>query len=189
MKLALTFLFTTRGIPQLYYGEELAMEGGLHPDNRRDMPWTLVDDTDARSTEASQARDLRAFTQRLIQLRRASTALRFGLLTTLYLTPTLYSFARAALDDVEIVALNNAWETAEVTIPIHANPRLPMLARQSLPNGLSLVNALCPKGAVQIMDGSLHICLPAKTGAVYRRELVGGTNTRVGQSALVKRDL
>src|SRR5262245_56326133 len=42
-KLALTFLLTTRGIPQLYYGDELAMDGGPHPDNRRDMPWKLID--------------------------------------------------------------------------------------------------------------------------------------------------
>src|SRR5262249_14323479 len=34
MKLALTLLLTTRGIPQLYYGDELAMDGGPHPDNR-----------------------------------------------------------------------------------------------------------------------------------------------------------
>lgn len=38
MKLAFGFLFTTRGMPQLYSGDELAMRGHGDPDNRRDFP-------------------------------------------------------------------------------------------------------------------------------------------------------
>lgn len=40
MKMALTFLLTTRGIPQLYYGTELLMDGdaGYHPNIRKDFP-------------------------------------------------------------------------------------------------------------------------------------------------------
>jgi glycosidase len=32
------FILSTRGIPQLYYGEEIAMTGGTRPDNRKDFP-------------------------------------------------------------------------------------------------------------------------------------------------------
>ena len=32
------FILSTRGIPQLYYGEEIAMTGGHDPDNRKDFP-------------------------------------------------------------------------------------------------------------------------------------------------------
>lgn len=38
LKLALTFLMTTRGIPLIYYGDEIGMPGGADPDNRRDFP-------------------------------------------------------------------------------------------------------------------------------------------------------
>ncbi|MDE1156067.1 MAG: alpha-amylase family glycosyl hydrolase [Acidobacteriaceae bacterium] len=38
MKLALGYIFTTRGMPQLYSGDELAMRGKDDPDNRRDFP-------------------------------------------------------------------------------------------------------------------------------------------------------
>jgi glycosidase len=40
MKMALAFLMTTRGIPQLYYGIELLMDGdaGSHPNVRKDYP-------------------------------------------------------------------------------------------------------------------------------------------------------
>jgi len=38
LKLADTLLMTTRGIPTIYYGDEIAMPGGADPDNRHDFP-------------------------------------------------------------------------------------------------------------------------------------------------------
>lgn len=38
MHMALAVLLTTRGLPQLYSGDELAMRGGEDPDNRHDFP-------------------------------------------------------------------------------------------------------------------------------------------------------
>jgi glycosidase len=44
LKLAYTFLFTTRGIPLIYYGDEIAMPGEGDPDNRRDFPGGWLSD-------------------------------------------------------------------------------------------------------------------------------------------------
>ncbi len=38
LKLAFSLLATLRGIPQLYYGDEIGMTGGDDPDNRHDFP-------------------------------------------------------------------------------------------------------------------------------------------------------
>ena len=38
LKLANAFLLTTRGVPQLYYGDELAMTGDDEPTTRGDFP-------------------------------------------------------------------------------------------------------------------------------------------------------
>jgi glycosidase len=167
-KLALTFLFTTRGIPQLYYGSELGLEGGIHPDNRRDMPWHLVDDPLDFSPEAQTAAELHGFTQRLIQLRKSSLALRYGFVVTLYVTPTLYAFARVYPGDTRIVVLNNAWEPADVSIPLHANPRLPHIARQHLRNGLHMRDDLNPTSEIRVEEGNIRVRIPGKTAAVYR---------------------
>jgi alpha-amylase len=168
MKLALTFLFTTRGIPQLYYGDELALAGGPDPDNRRDMPWELIDGPGAESPAGKQAREMHAFTRRLIELRRCSTALRYGMLTTLYLTPTLYAFSRLFIGDARVVVLNNAREAADVTLPLASNPRIPTPVRRQLPYGLRLVDELNPDLCTQIVDGSVRVRLPGKTGAILR---------------------
>ncbi|MGC9197616.1 MAG: alpha-amylase family glycosyl hydrolase [Acidobacteriaceae bacterium] len=38
LQLALAYVLTTRGMPQIYSGDEIAMQGGADPDNRRDFP-------------------------------------------------------------------------------------------------------------------------------------------------------
>ena len=40
----LAVLFTMPGSPCIYYGTEIAMEGGHDPDCRRCMPWDLLDE-------------------------------------------------------------------------------------------------------------------------------------------------
>ena len=59
------------GIPIIYYGDELGMEGGSDPDNRRPMPWDWVDGNETR-----------AHFQKLAQLRQSSEALRLGAFRT-----------------------------------------------------------------------------------------------------------
>jgi len=54
LKLAFTTVLTMRGIPLVYYGDEIAMTGGADPDNRRDFPggWT----TDASNAFSASGR-------------------------------------------------------------------------------------------------------------------------------------
>jgi glycosidase len=44
LKLALGLLFTLRGMPQIYSGDEIGMTGGEDPDNRHDFPGGFAGD-------------------------------------------------------------------------------------------------------------------------------------------------
>lgn len=167
MKLALTFLLTTRGIPQLYYGDELAMPGGPHPDNRRDMPWGWLE-PGAEGPEAARARDMLEFTRRLIGIRRGSCAVRSGLMTTLYVSERFYAYARSFPGDVRVIALNNAPEPVEVEVPLRPNPWLTSLTRQAFSDGVMLRDELCAERCGRIREGRFVVSLPGRTGAVYR---------------------
>src|SRR4029453_766960 len=50
--LHVAFVLSVRGIPQLYYGEEIALEGKDDPDNRRDFPGGFPGDTHNAFTES-----------------------------------------------------------------------------------------------------------------------------------------
>src|SRR5258705_10702234 len=73
------FTLSVRGIPQLYYGEEIAMEGKEDPDNRRDFPGGFPGDK--RSAFAAEGRTetqqrMYEWTRNWIRLRSQHSSLR-----------------------------------------------------------------------------------------------------------------
>jgi glycosidase len=97
-RLAAMLLFTWVGAPCVYYGDEIGMEGGPDPDNRRPMDWR-------RATADNPFLSLYA---RLARIRNASPALQSGdpmLLAADERTRTL-AFARVAAQDVRVVVVN-----------------------------------------------------------------------------------
>jgi glycosidase len=167
MKMALVFLLTTRGIPQLYYGDELAMPGGFDPDNRRDMRWDWLE-PESSTEEARRAREMFAFTRELIALRRGSPALCWGMHAVLYVTPTLLVYIRFALDDIVIVCLNNAPAAVNLRVPIRTNPGIPALMREKLVDGLELKSCLCCGPGMKVEEGGLSVQIADRGAAVYR---------------------
>ncbi|HTL10544.1 MAG TPA: alpha-amylase family glycosyl hydrolase [Chitinophagaceae bacterium] len=84
-KMGLSWLFTTRGIPQLYYGTEIMMKGVANPDGwvRLDFPGGWKGDQKNAFTGAGLSAEERAvqdLTLRLAAFRAGSSALKTGAL-------------------------------------------------------------------------------------------------------------
>ena len=106
----LTLLMTLPGSACIYYGTEIALEGGDDPDCRRPMPWHRIEkgECDAALKE----------TERLIRLRRAYPQLRRGNILWRHseTVPRLVCYARAEESGCLIAVFLNA-DTVPVTIP------------------------------------------------------------------------
>ncbi|MBI2265919.1 MAG: alpha-amylase [Armatimonadetes bacterium] len=102
LKLGLAFLFTSRGIPTLYYGTEVAMEGGKDPDNRKDMAWDR------------KADDVTELVKRLADMRKSHPALRRGDQTALIADKDVLMFSRNYKDERTYVAINTSDEEREI---------------------------------------------------------------------------
>lgn len=89
VQVAATLLFTYPGVPSVYYGDEIGLEGGRDPDNRRCMPW----DPQVWNTTR------RALYQRLIHERRTAPALRKGSFQALYAAGETLAFLREASEE------------------------------------------------------------------------------------------
>lgn len=124
-KLCLATLFTIRGIPQLYYGTELGMEGwktgsnnSEDKDMRRDFPWQVIGGNHQPHPEFARESEIYHWTRDLIRLRRQNAAFRYGTTITLWSDDLVYAFLRIAADDVALAVINNGYQDMPVPLPL-----------------------------------------------------------------------
>lgn len=126
-KLCLGALFTIRGIPQLYYGTEIGLEGwkdGDDRDLRRDFPWQVIGFDHHPEEQFHKERQIYDWTRALIQLRKRSAALKYGATITLWSDDLVYAFLRIATDDVALVVINNGYQGMHAPIHLYLNPSI-----------------------------------------------------------------
>jgi cyclomaltodextrinase len=107
LRLATLFQMTYPGAPSIYYGDEIGLQGGHDPFNRGAFPWR---------NELWDLDLLHEF-QRLIALRRSSSALRRGTYRVLLAREDVHVHERRFGDEVVIVAINRGKATRRVDIP------------------------------------------------------------------------
>ena len=160
LELAQTFLLTTRGVPQVYYGDEIGLPGGGDPDNRRDMPGGFPGDPRDAFTSAGrtpQEEQIFQHLRTLLHLRQALEPLRRGALQQLYVADQQYVYARTTPTASVVVAINNDASPASWSTPV---------AGTRLQNGASLVDRLGVVGPVTVSGGGLSLTLPPRSAAI-----------------------
>src|SRR5262249_13278437 len=98
------------GAPSIYYGDEIGMEGGHDPDNRRSLEWS----------GAQWDRETLDFHRRLLALRRDHAALRRGDYKTV-LTHNdngLFAFLRRFAQARALAVFNRSDRPQEASIPL-----------------------------------------------------------------------
>jgi glycosidase len=161
LKLAFTFILTVRGIPQLYYGDEIAMRGGADPDNRRDFPGGWPGDP-RNAFEASgrtaEEQDVFEHVRKALRLRAEIEPLRRGRMLHLAINEHSYAFARFTDRKTVIVAFNNHTqpETIEALIPRDLK----------LADGTVLRNRLGSGAEVRIENGKLKFTLASRAAVI-----------------------
>jgi neopullulanase len=110
VKLASLMLFAFPGAPAIYYGDEIGMEGGKDPDNRRAFPWNL----EAWNMDTHQ------WYQMLISLRKRYPALRRGSFTRILLDESrgAYAFVRKLSDQAVLIATNASTTRKVLRVPM-----------------------------------------------------------------------
>jgi glycosidase len=159
LKLAFGLALTLRGIPQLYYGDEIGMPGGGDPDNRRDFPGGWREDSRNAFTETGRTREqqeLFSYVQALLKLRRAHAALGGGRLWHLFSDETCYAFAREAEEERLLVVFNDS-KAREVALTLRDTPL----------EGAAGATRLFGAARITLAGAEAHIDAPAESISIF----------------------
>ncbi|MCX6288526.1 MAG: alpha-amylase family glycosyl hydrolase [Bacteroidetes bacterium] len=118
-KMAMAWLMTCRGIPQLYYGTEVLMKGISNPDGwvRLDLPGGWQGDVKSVFTEqglTNDEKDMLHYTQLLGKYRQSSSAITQGKLMQYLPDDGLYVYFRYSKDQTVMCVMNTSAENKEV---------------------------------------------------------------------------
>uniref|UniRef100_UPI0021483647 alpha-amylase family glycosyl hydrolase n=1 Tax=Endozoicomonas sp. ONNA2 TaxID=2828741 RepID=UPI0021483647 len=146
LRCALIFLFCWAGVPCLYYGTEVALEGGHDPDNRRCFPWERLE----------SRQDMVAFIKQLTALRNQCPALQSGSVQWLFAQGDVIAFARCLNSERVICALNRGTTPQKLLLP---------LWQTGLEQGYFSFPMKKEEG-IDTSDGILELTIPANSGEI-----------------------
>ena len=145
LRAASFFQFTYLGVPIIYYGDELGMEGGSDPECRRPMRWDHVD-----------GNPMHRHFRRLATLRAKNEALRHGAFRThMVCSNGLYAYLRIGKEQQLLCVLNTNTQPAK--------------GRVELPEGMTHSSFLCDlygDSDVPVTDGGVEVALDGGHGVI-----------------------
>jgi len=151
-KLALTYMYTTPGIPIVYYGSEIAVDGGNDPDNRRFMNF--------RADE-----ELIDYITQLGKLRQDYPALTRGTIEPVYEKGGMGIFKRTYGDQTLVIAINNTSKSQKV-----------QLSEEELAENSELKGLLTADLVRIDKDGKYTIVVDREESEVYSLKQKSGLN-------------
>lgn len=104
MKMASLIQFTLPGVPSIYYGDEIGMQGMRDPFNRACMDWENPND------------ELLKWYKRLGEIRRGCKALVSGEIEFVYADNSSFAYVRKSDDNAVLVAVNNNEEEISIYV-------------------------------------------------------------------------
>jgi glycosidase len=146
LRLALSFLFTMRGIPTMYYGTENAMVGAGEPENREDMKFCANP-------------KLNQYVRTLTHLRQELAPLRRGEMLEMWQDDDVYAFSRKLGSEEVIVFLNNDTKPQTREVPLRAE--------SSLQDGATLTERLQGGETVSVSSRRVKVTLGAKEAKIF----------------------
>ncbi|AKI96913.1 cyclomaltodextrinase [Kosmotoga pacifica] len=154
IRLAIGLQYTLPGVPMIYYGEELEMEGGIDPENRGAMEWDKLQKNPPRKT----------FYERLGKIWKSHRAIREGGFEVLSTSSNgVLAFKRHTenIDELVVVAFNFQLEECNVNVYLNEGTFM---------NGTPMVDLLTDE-RFSTHTGKISVKIPGRGFVLLRPEI------------------
>lgn len=151
-RLVYAMALTMPGVPCIYYGDELGMQGYGDPFCRACYPWDNADEVDPGA-------EMRSWIKRLTALRKSSKAFSTGGFDYIYRIDCSYAYIRHAGDEKYIVLVNFDDTSKDVRLDA---------ARYGVTQIRSILTSDGGKGSHESADGIFYINIPAHSLVIYK---------------------
>ncbi|WP_348267846.1 alpha-amylase family glycosyl hydrolase [Edaphobacter sp. DSM 109919] len=175
LKEALGLLATLRGTPELYSGDEIAMEGGGDPDNRRDFPGgfppTGPNGQSSAFTASGRTHDQQetfVWTAALFSVRKSHTALQGGAQQDLFVDDSSFVYIRTN----SLKGCSSAHDKDAVVAVVNKKAEPRILLIRSADTALAGCNQFEPLAPANLATarsegGSVSISIPGESFAMF----------------------
>ncbi len=160
LKLAFGLLLTMRGIPQIYFGDELGMPGGGDPDNRRDFPGGWPGDPQnafQKEGRTPQQQEIFEYVQSLLRLRAEHPVLRRGKLWSLASDDSTYVYLRESDEERVLAVFHTGSAARDLSLSLQDT------AAQDCTSTLPLFG----QGQAELSGKTLKLHLPAQSVSIF----------------------
>jgi neopullulanase len=167
LKLAFSLLLTMRGIPQIYYADEIGMAGGDDPDNRHDFPGGFPGDSHIAFTSEGRSpeqKEVFGHVRKLLQLRREHPALRSGKQIDLATDEKSFAYVRefpaedsSLASESLLMVMNNADKSRTLELDLHDTPIASARTLEPLMESGSTVNVDSDRIRISVKARSLDL--------------------------------
>jgi len=159
-KLAFGLTLTLRGIPEIYYGDEIGMTGGDDPDNRHDFPGGWTDDARnafAKEGRTAEQQELFTYVQALLRFRKEHEALRGGRLVHLAADGASYVYLRESAEEKLVIAFHGGTAGRTLNVPLKDTPA----------SRVEAIERLFGNAQAELAGDALKLTLPAQSLSIF----------------------
>jgi glycosidase len=159
-KMGIAMLLTTRGYPQIYYGDEIMLDGiaGNYEGHRFDFPGGWKEDSRNAFTaegRTNEENEVFNYMRTLLQFRKNSKALQYGKMTQFIPVNGIYVFSREAEGERVMMIFNNSNNSQLISLDRYKE------LFEGATGGTEVVTG-------KKIDFDLKLSMPAKTAYVIK---------------------